>query len=153
LLPFKEPYLTLIGDASKYLSMSSLGGTRPNSGGRGVKTGKGYGCAGAFPVEPIGEYGPVKPMTYLSYTSPLINLVMSGKHNGVKLQGEDLLRLIAWVDCNCVYRGEEEVRQIPDPPANKQLPVPYKTRTAPIIDRTQTINDPAPATNHTDPKP
>jgi hypothetical protein len=136
LLPFKEPYLTLIGDTAWI-------------GGRPKERGKGYGLAGALPVESGGyrqdPYGPIKPMSSLSYASPLIALAAGGKHNDVKVQGEDLLRLIAWVDCNCVYRGEEEVREIPDPDAElfaKQgWTVPPRTRTAPIIDRLQAITD------------
>jgi hypothetical protein len=135
LLPFKEPYLTLIGDTA-WMGQAQ----------RGAAKGKGYGLAGALPVEAgrykgQDPYGPIPPLSMLSYASPLIDLVTKGKHNGVKIEGEDLLRLIAWVDCNCVYRGEEEVRQIPDPPGGR-----CKTRTAPVIDRLQPVTDP-PATN------
>jgi hypothetical protein len=85
-------------------------------------------------------------MTVLSYTSPLIELVTSGKHNKVKIEGEDLQRLMAWVDCNCVYRGDEEVRQIPDPPPNiaNRFPVPVKTKTAPVISRLHAVTDTLP---------
>jgi hypothetical protein len=140
LLPFKEPYLTLIGSTSW-----------------GVKGGDskslGYGLAGALPVEAgYHQLGPVKPMSFLSYTSPLIQLATSGKHNKVKIAGEDLLKLIAWVDCNCVYRGEEEVRQIPDPDdaafRKANWAVPPKTRTAPIIDRLQAVTDPVASTGN-----
>ena len=83
-------------------------------------------------------------MSALSYTSPLILLATGGKHHGVKIEGEDLLRLSVWVDCNCVYRGEEEVRQIPDPdPKNyRNWTVPPKTHSAPNIDRLQPVTDP-----------
>jgi hypothetical protein len=139
LLPFKEPYLTLIGDTAW-----SIRGKTPR--------GKGWGLAGALPVEAGGyrgdPYGPIQPMSSLSYTSPLIQLATSGKHNNVRIQGEDVLRLIAWVDANCVYRGEEEVRQIPDPDesvfAKSSWTVPPRTRTAPVIDRLQAVCDPAP---------
>ena len=134
LLPFKEPYLTLVGDTA-WVNYNNK-----------AKQGKGYGLAGALPVEAGGsqDYGPIKPMSSLSYTSPLIERAMSGKHHNVKIQGEDLLRLIAWVDCNCVYRGEEEVRQIPDPDESSfgGWTVPPKTRTAPVIDRLQAVTDP-----------
>jgi hypothetical protein len=59
---------------------------------------------------------------------------MSGRHNGVKIEGEDLLRPITWVDCNCVYRGLEEVRQLPSP----------LCRDAPKIDRLRPVSDPNP---------
>ena len=79
----------------------------------------------------------------LSGTSRLIDLVTSGQHHNVKVAGEDLQRLIAWVDCNCVYRGDEEVRQIPDPPPQvaSHFPVPVKTKTAPLIQRLQPVSD------------
>lgn len=137
LWPCKEPYLTLIGSANWGIGKDAK--IDPKS--------RGYGFAGAMGVEAYGSgLGPRKPMTSLSYTSPLIQMVMSGKHNKVKIEGDDLLRLIAWVDSNCVYRGDEEVRQIPDPDEatyRKQgWTVPPKTRTAPVIDRNQPINDP-----------
>jgi hypothetical protein len=128
--PFKEPYLTLVGQAW---------GAPPPAG-----KGKGLGLAGCLNVERYRNYGPLKPMTMLSSTSPLIKMVMSGKHNKVRIEGEDLLRLIAWVDCNCVYRGDEEVRQIPDPKKSDRTPVPFRTRTAPRINRLEPVNDPMP---------
>jgi hypothetical protein len=71
---------------------------------------------------------------------------MSGKHHKVKIEGDDLLRLIAWVDSNCVYRGDEEVRQIPDATAGvaKRFSVAPKTCTAPIINRLSPVTDPEP---------
>jgi hypothetical protein len=135
LLPFKQPYLTLIGNTAWMKT-----GLNPQS--------PGYGLAGALPVEAGGSradpYGPIKPRTMLSSTSPLIALAMSGQHHGVKITGEDLLRLIAWVDANCVYRGDEEVRAIPDPdpePFRATWTVLPKTRTAPVIDRLQAQTD------------
>ena len=126
LWPFKEPYLTLIGP--------TWDGPKPEG------TGAALGLAGCLNVESSQHYEPIKPMTMLSSTSRLIELATSGKHNKVKIEGEDLQRLIAWVDCNCVYRGDEEVRQIPDPPS-QGFPVPVKTCTAPVIDRLQPVTD------------
>jgi hypothetical protein len=135
LLPFKEPYLTLIGDRAWIRYDNSK-----------TRQSKGYGLAGALPVEAGGnrDYGPIAPMSTLSYASPLIKLATSGEHNKVKIEGEDLLRLTAWVDCNCVYRGEEEIRQIPDPDASRFAgwTVPPRTCTAPRIDRLQPVTDP-----------
>ena len=129
LLPFKEPYLTLVGQA--------WSGPKPEG------TGAGLGLAGCLDVEGDQHYEPIKPMTMLSSTSRLIALAAGGKHHNVKVEGEELLRLIAWVDCNCVYRGDEEVRQIPDPPPQvaDRFPVPVKTRTAPAIARLQPVTD------------
>jgi len=133
LLPFKEPYLTLVGQA--------WSGPKPEG------TGAGLGLAGCLNVEADRQYEPIRPMTMLSCTSRLIDLVTSGKHHNVKVEGEELERLIAWVDCNCVYRGDEEVRQIPDPPPEvaKHYPLPLKTRTAPLIKRLQPVTDPVAA--------
>ena len=130
LLPFKEPYLTLVGQA--------WSGPKP-AGGAGA-----LGLAGCLNVEMNKQYEPIKPMTMLSSTSPLIDLVTSGKHHKVKVEGDELRRLIAWVDCNCVYRGVEEVRQLPDPPPEiaNRFPVPVKLHSAPVISRLTPVNDP-----------
>jgi len=132
LLPFKEPYLTLVGQA--------WGGPKPEG------KGKALGFAGCMNVERYRQYGPMKPMTMLSSTSPLIERAMSGKHHKVKIEGDDLRRLIAWVDSNCVYRGDEEVREIPDADAGvaKRFAVAPKTCTAPIINRLSPVTDPKP---------
>jgi hypothetical protein len=76
-------------------------------------------------------------MKYLSYTSKLIELASSGGHYGVKLDATSLRQLIAWVDANCPYRGDEEIRAIPDPDfaGIERLPVRPRTRTAPVIER------------------
>jgi hypothetical protein len=129
LWPFKEPYQTLVGLAIK-------------GQGRALPPGPGVGIAGCLNVDALG-YDPLPPMTMLSSASPLIEMVASGKHNDVKISGEDLLRLMAWVDCNCVYRGEEEIRQLPDPP-DPGLPVRPRLRTAPVINRLEPVADPPP---------
>ena len=122
----KEPYFTLLGKAA---SAHGLPADSPVPGS---------GIAGCMYVEYQGRsggqaaLGPLKPMTMLSYTSPLIERAISGTHHGVKITGTDLLRLIAWVDCNCVYRGLEEIRKLPAP----------LCRDAPSIDRLQPVTDP-----------
>jgi hypothetical protein len=65
-------------------------------------------------VDPLGYKTP-KPLTHLSYNSPLIEMASSGRHYGVKVDFVNLQRLIAWVDAMCPYMGDEEVRAIPDP--------------------------------------
>jgi len=54
-------------------------------------------------------------MRYLSFRSRLIEMSMSGKHYEVKVDLLSLRRLIAWVDANCPYVGEEELRAMDDP--------------------------------------
>ncbi|MBI5832841.1 MAG: PD40 domain-containing protein [Armatimonadetes bacterium] len=139
LLPYKQPYLTLVGDAWGYPSRLADGEAAPQRGQPG------YGMAGPICVEgtggdTMGGLRTLRPYTMLSSASPLIALAMSGTHYGVKVEGEDLQRLIAWVDCNCVYRGDEEIRQIPDPPRPPGWAVPPLVQSAPVIDRTKPID-------------
>jgi hypothetical protein len=120
--PFKEPYVTLVGN-----------------GGEGFKT---RGPAGAMMVENLGQSDPASyatspPMQHLSYTSKLIENAMSGRHHDVKMDPVSLQKLIAWVDCNCPYRGDEDVRAIPDPtfPGVEDLPIRPLVKSAPVIAR------------------
>jgi len=122
---FKEPYVTLVGGAN-------YSGVDP----------KKKGIAGAimaenYPQSDPQSYVTFRPMQHLSYTSKLIDIAMTGKHNNVKLDPLSLRKLIAWIDTNCPYRGEQEIRQIPDPhfPGIDQLPIRPKVATAPLINR------------------
>lgn len=144
LSPFKEPYLTLIGPTWH----SPI---KPDVPGAGI--------AGCLNVEGTGGRGshealqPLRPKTMLSSTSPLIHMVMTGKHpraqdgtevkTTITVSPEDQRRLIAWVDANCVYRGDKEIREIPDPPEAQvaRFPVRPRIKTAPVIDRLQPVND------------
>jgi hypothetical protein len=137
---FKEPYLTLIGPAAWPEAVPAAG--RP-----------GYGIAGAIPVYglkpddvypndpatdgPSTIHGTLRPLRYLSARSPMIELAMSGKHHDVKVDPVGLLRLIAWVDANCPFLGEEEVRAMADPEFSgiEKLPIRPRLKTAPVIDR------------------
>ena len=119
---FKEPYLTLVG-----------------SGGQGLRT---RGIAGAMMVENFGQsdpasYATAPPMQHLAYTSKLIEIAMGGKHNDVKMDPVSLEKLIAWVDANCPYRGDEDVRALPDPsfPRVEDLPIRPLVKSAPVIER------------------
>ncbi|HOD81638.1 MAG TPA: hypothetical protein PKG77_09435 [Phycisphaerae bacterium] len=137
---FKEPYVTLIGPAA--WPVPAPGRDRP-----------GYGLAGAIPVyamtpqdvapsslvghQPSRILQTLRPMHYLSYRSGLIERATSGKHHNVKIDGPDLQRLIAWVDANCPYNGEEELRAMADPdfPGIDLLPVRPRVKTAPVVVR------------------
>ena len=137
---FKQPYLTLVGPAAWPVRVPARG--RP-----------GYGLAGAFPVYGLraadiyaGEVATnqasiilktMRPMRYLSFRSRLIDRAMSGRHHKVKVQGVDLQRLIAWVDANCPYVGEEEIRTMADPDFRgiEHLPIRPRVKTAPVIER------------------
>lgn len=127
----KEPYLTLVGPAIwKNPKLTDLVLPDPNQ--------PGYGLAGIYPVETYSadfitepfkwyngpmvrpdayaaKYETLRPLTILSYRSPLIELAMSDDHHGVEVDPVSLRRLIAWVDAMGPYRGEEEIRDIPNP--------------------------------------
>jgi len=127
---FSEPYLTLVGGAG--WSTSAMAGQ------------PGYGIAGAIPVETMDlsmngpqAYRTLRPMEYLSRTSPLIQLAMSGEHHEVRVDPLSLQRLIAWVDACCPYMGEEELRAIPDPDFEgiEMLPIRPRVATAPVVER------------------
>jgi len=126
---FKEPYLTLVGPA---------GWGNPVGGGR-----PGFGIAGAIPVESAYDgndprgLSTLRPMQYLSASSRLIELASSGRHHDVKVDPLSLRRLIAWIDANCPYMGEEELRALGDPefPGIEKLPVRPRVATAPCIER------------------
>jgi hypothetical protein len=123
---FKEPYVTLVGGAQ----FNRVGA--PES----------VGIAGALMAENYGQSDPasymtLRPMQHLSYTSKLVDIASSGKHNDVKVDSASLRRLIAWVDTNCPFRGEQEIRCLADPnfPGIEQLPIRPRVKTAPIIAR------------------
>ncbi|MFP4057823.1 MAG: hypothetical protein ACLF0G_13235 [Candidatus Brocadiia bacterium] len=89
---FKEPYVTLVK----------------------------RGIANAILAEAYGRRDPAayvtfRPMRHLSCQSTLIHHASSGEHHGVRVDPRSLRQLIAWVDTNCPYRGEDEVRALPDP--------------------------------------
>ena len=122
---FKEPYITLVGGAFGWCSPVS-----------------GPTLAGCLRVEGFNTLDPaslktIPPMTMLSCKSQFIDIAMSGKHHDVKVTGDDLQKLIAWVDANCPYLGDEEIRQMPDPQFDgiEQLSIPPRMKTAPVIER------------------
>ncbi len=129
--PFKEPYLTLVGGRFGW-----------NGKIKHDKHGLPGSISGCLVVEGYPENSPaslatLKPMTHLSYVSTLIHHAMSGEHNKVKVDPLSLRRLIAWVDANGPFLGDEEIRKIPDPPFKTLEAIGVRPRlaTAPNIDR------------------
>jgi hypothetical protein len=130
-LGFKEPYMTLLGSptwGSAYKERTETGG--------------GYGWADVIMVEAFDTvdsmaYITPKPMTKLSYKSRLVELMSSGKHFGVKVDDEALLRVILWVDAMGPYYGAEELLQMEDPrfQGKDWLSQPPRVKTAPKIQR------------------
>ncbi|MFQ6131722.1 MAG: hypothetical protein ACE5R4_06775, partial [Armatimonadota bacterium] len=108
-LMFDEPYVTLTGKPTWGKPYQPPEDPPP-----------GWGIADPIMVEGYAQtdpkgYSTPEPMTHLSYRSKLIDIAASGMHYGVKVDPISRRRLIAWVDAMCPYRGDEEVRKIPDP--------------------------------------
>jgi len=102
----------------------------------------GFGIADMIMVEGYGQRDPAayttpKPMTRLSYASRLVARASDGKHHKVKVDPVSRRKLIAWVDTMCPYRGDAEVRAIPDPVFQgiDWLSVRPRVKTAPRITR------------------
>ncbi len=130
--PFCEPYLTLVsGDCG-------WGGDKPKN-----EKGVPINLAGVFVVEGYNQNDPenlktLPPYTAWSPTSTLIHNATSGEHHGVKVSKEDAERLIAWVDCNGPYLGDEEVRAMYDPysqAVNTVPPIRPRIHSAPVVNR------------------
>ena len=107
---FCEPYWTLIG-------RPAWGAPQPPDP---EHLPAGFGIARMIPVEAYSTVDPKayitpEPMTYLSYASPLVKLVSSGEHYGVKVDPESRERIILWVDAMAPYLGDSEVREMEDP--------------------------------------
>ena len=133
---FNEPYVTLTGWPSWGRPYVAPKNPRP-----------GFGWADTILVEGFDQRDPnayktPDPMTKLSYKSRLIERMSSGKHHDVKVEGDDLLRAILWVDAMCPYYGSEELRAMGDPdfPGVEWLPVKPRITTAPIIPRPGPLN-------------
>ncbi len=130
--PFCEPYLTLVsGDCG-------WGGSKPKN-----EKGVPINLAGVFVVEGYHQNDPenlktLPPYTAWSPTSKLIQNATSGQHHGVKVSKEDAELLVAWVDCNGPYLGDQEVRAMFDPystAVNTVPPIRPRIKSAPVINR------------------
>ncbi|MBR0190484.1 MAG: hypothetical protein IJQ31_00280 [Thermoguttaceae bacterium] len=133
---FDEPYVTLVGKPTWGKPYEAPENPAP-----------GFGWADTIMVEAFGILDPLayqtpKPMTKLSYRSRLIERMASGTHHGVKVTGDDLLRVILWVDAMCPYYGSEELRAMGDPAfyGRDWLPVCPKIQSAPLIPRPGPLN-------------
>ncbi|MDO4550600.1 MAG: LamG-like jellyroll fold domain-containing protein [Planctomycetia bacterium] len=128
---FKEPYITLTGRPTWGQAYKMPENPSP-----------GFGWADTILVEAYDQRDPaayqtVPPMTKLSYRSRLVERMMSGTHHNVQVKGEDLQRVILWVDAMCPYRGAEEVRSINDPQFEgvDWISVRPRIKTAPYVQR------------------
>ncbi len=121
---FKEPYVTLVLGRLA----NPTGFDWPPVGAAGIA---GSLIPAAMPRDAMLKT--VAPMTTLSYRSPLVALVMGGKHHGVALDPVSLQKLTAWIDLLCPYRGEPEIRAMADPD-----PAPFEADRWPILPRMAT---------------
>jgi hypothetical protein len=134
---FDEPYVTMTG--------------RPTWGRPYEKPERpkpGWGIANTIMVEAFDQRDPQayrtpEPMTALSLRSKLIDMASDGTHYDVRADAIGLRRLILWVDTMCPYRGDEEVREIPDPVFQgvDWLAIRPKINTAPRIVRPGPIDE------------
>lgn len=130
--PFAEPYLTMVSGKTPW-------GRSKERDDIGVPK----NLAGIFVVEGYDKNDPANLETLAPYSafspkSLLIQKATSGKHNGVKVEGEELERLVAWVDCNGPYLGDEEIRAMNDPISDTVCTIPPirpRVGTAPVINR------------------
>ena len=130
--PFCEPYLTLVsGDCG-------WGGSKPKD-----EYGVPKNLAGLFIVEGYSTVDPknlttLAPYSAFSPRSKLVHNAISGEHHDVKVTGEDKERLLAWVDCNGPYLGDEEIRCMYDPVSSTVETIPPvrpRVASAPVINR------------------
>lgn len=128
---FDEPYVTLTGKPTWGKPYVAPDSPPP-----------GFGWADTILVEGFNQNDPnayhtVPPMTKLSYRSRLVERMASGTHHDVKVAGDDLMRVILWVDAMCPYYGSDELRAMEDPefPGVNWLPVRPRIHSAPIVPR------------------
>ncbi|MDO5310221.1 MAG: hypothetical protein Q4G03_12130, partial [Planctomycetia bacterium] len=130
--PFTEPYLTFVNGATPW------GGAKKRDEHNVPEN-----IAGLFIVEAYGANDPdnlktLPPYSAYSPVSKLAHNALSGEHHGVKVEGEDALRLLAWIDTNGPYLGDEEIRAMYDPDSvaiNTAPKIRPRIATAPVINR------------------
>lgn len=96
----------------------------------------------AVPNTIATPYDTLPPLTCLSPKSRLIDRAMDPDRCGRNLATQDLEMLITWIDLWALYRSDEELRAIEDPPAD-WFPLwahPPKTKNAPHV-RTEYAQD------------
>jgi hypothetical protein len=126
--PFTEPYLTLVGGKCAWGRAPRV---KPLSGVYVVESYNGNRGDGS-------DLKTLKPYSAFSPVSPLIKNASSGKHHKMKVSGEELERLVAWVDANGPYLGDEEIRKMYDPYTATVVHIPAvrpRVATAPVINR------------------
>ncbi len=123
--PFAEPYLTFVS-----------GGTHWGRGKDKITLAGGFVVEGYSTIDPE-SLKTLKPMSIFSYKSKLLQNATSGKHHKMKIDAASQRRLTAWIDSNCPYLGEEEIRAMDDPDFKfmDTLKLRPRVKTAPEINR------------------
>ena len=130
--PFMEPYLSLVSGPMLWAVSQSRDERNVPKNLAGVLIVEGYGNDpnSIMTLPPYSAFSPV---------SQIVHNAMSGEHHGVKVTGIDLERLIAWVDLNGPYLGDEEIRNEMFDPISYAIenipPVRPRVATAPKINR------------------
>lgn len=127
---FCEPYLTLVLGRDN----ARIGGACPGFDGA-----SGYV---AVPNTMVTRYDTLPPLTCLSPKSRLIDQALDRRRCGQHLAPDDLQLLISWIDLWAMYRSDDELRQMEDPPAD-WFPLwsyPPKMKSAPRV-RTEYSQD------------
>jgi hypothetical protein len=130
--PFMEPYYTLVTGATTWGAAKPKNERNVPDNLAGIYLVEGFYMNDPEPLKTLPPYSAFSPV------SQLIHHATSGEHNGIKITGEDRERLIAWVDCNGPYLGDEEIRSMYDPisPTIETIPVVRpRLATAPRINR------------------
>jgi len=139
---FPEPYLTLVMGKDH----ARFGGPCPRFDGS-----EGYV---AVPNTITTRYDTLPPLSCLSPKSRLIDRAMDKSRCGKRLAADDLRMLITWIDLWAMYRSDEELRAIEDPPAD-WFPLwshPPQTKSAPRV-RTEYSQDEYPDPEDRHPAP
>ncbi|MBR0225739.1 MAG: hypothetical protein IJL92_06760, partial [Thermoguttaceae bacterium] len=91
-----------------------------------------YGANDPDNLKTLPPYSAYSPVSRLAHNA------LSGEHHDVKVTGEDAERLLAWIDTNGPYLGDEEIRAMYDPDSvaiNSAPKIRPRIATAPKINR------------------
>jgi hypothetical protein len=70
----------------------------------------------------------VPPMTAMSYKSPLMHIISSGEHHGVKVTPREEARIGAWIDALCPMLGRDDIIAIPNDKEDPKSRLNYQAR-------------------------
>ena len=130
--PFNEPYMTFVNGDTPW------GGAKKRDEHNVPENIAGLFIVEAYDMNDPDNLRTLPPYSAFSPVSQLAHHALSGEHHGVKVEGEDAERLLAWIDTNGPYLGDEEIREMYDPDSHAIANVPKirpRIATAPKINR------------------